>query len=199
MDRDGVPLALLGTAVDEFELDEMTGCEWSAGGRGELPFVASSLTDMAIRGATDAAQASSVGIAHTGRGAGGLHRDAEMLERQIRGAAGRGLNAQWFRREQCGAKGLAHRAPEGLAGWHLPEMAFPSLLIREDWADAREQALVSGQGYDQPCQGRVPASPRQRLMHTAIRATQEIKRIQYLEEVSHKGTKVKKIPMISNH
>ena len=169
LDRNGAPLALLGTAVDESELDEMGASEWSAGGRGEQPFIASSLTDMGIRATlengnkTRPTRALNPGPSPGKRGRSGApkahtfsphmerpkrsadrpQRDAELLEQQVRRAAGRRLNTQWFRRGPDGALGLAHRAAKGLAGRFLPETAFPPLLLREDWSDRREQALVS--------------------------------------------------------
>jgi hypothetical protein len=123
-----LPLALLATALDDAGLDEVDVGEWNAGGRGGRPFSSPTLT--------------SSGLAE--HDASGRHRHAEALERLVRTAAGRRLNRQWFRRgAEGGGEGLAHGAPEGLAGRALPANAFPKLPLRTDWPDEEDGRLVA--------------------------------------------------------
>jgi len=130
LDAQGMPLALIATTPDAPGLDpaglaEAAATDWSAGGRGERPFTAPTLTQP---GATN----------------GHRLEPVEELERLVRNAAGRRRTAQWFRREGDAWIGLDAGAPPGLAGRALPHAAFPPLALRTDWPDRRDAGLVSG-------------------------------------------------------
>lgn len=127
LDQDQAPLALLATALPDSDLASLGSPDWSAGGRGERPFVSKLLSERGI----------------PERDAGGRFHHAEALERQVQGAAGRRSNRQWFRRSADSAEGLAAGASPELAGRHLPATDFPALPLRPDWPRADERRLVA--------------------------------------------------------
>jgi hypothetical protein len=127
LDQDRRPLALLATAIEDTDLERATPSEWSAGGRGDRPFVSPSLT--------------AVGVAADDGSGGRLH--SEALERLIQTTAGRRLNRRWFRRGPGGSgEGLELGAPEGLAGRGVPGDWFPALPVRTDWPRENDRRLV---------------------------------------------------------
>ncbi len=127
LDREQAPLALLANALEGTDLDELGTPAWSAGATPERPFVSRTLQD------TDSAAGDERPP----------QQHAIVLERLVKSTAGRHLNRQWFRREADGSGlGLDHRAPEGLAGRHLPADAFPGLPLRTLWPEDADCALV---------------------------------------------------------
>ncbi len=128
LDSEGGPLALLGTALEEADLEELPGGDWSAGGRAEeRPFVSSTLAEQ--------------GVAE--RDASGRRYHVESVERVIAGAAAPRRQTQWFRIEGNTALGLEHRAPSELAGRRLPLDDLPRLTLRTEWADPSARQLVA--------------------------------------------------------
>jgi len=128
LDREGAPLALLGTALADGDLDEAAGCDWSAGARGEdRPFVSATLA--------------SRGIAE--RDASGRRHHVESVERLIAGAAAPRRQSQWFRTEGDAALGLAHGAPCELEGRRLPLDDLPPLTLRTEWPEESARRLVA--------------------------------------------------------
>jgi hypothetical protein len=96
LDQEGLPLALLATAVGESNLEAIGFPEWNAGGRGERPFRS---PKRARKGLPE-------------RDASGRFHHAETLERQVHARAGQCLNHQWFRRDRDRAgAGLEQGAP----------------------------------------------------------------------------------------
>jgi len=76
----------------------------------------------------------------------GLRRGhAERLARLVEYAARPHPRAQWFERRADGSGVGLHglRVGPGLEGRLLPAAAFPELLVREDWPDEAERALVA--------------------------------------------------------
>ena len=127
LDQDQQPLALLATAMGGAELTRYGADPWSAGGRGERPFVSPTL---ASRGLPESDSA-------------GRFRHAETLEQLVRRTAGRSLNRQSFRRDnEYEALGLTEVSSSGLAGRRLPGDAFPELLLRDHWPAEDDQSLV---------------------------------------------------------
>ena len=143
LDRDDAPLALLATVLDAaaangtandageidlepLGLDEIGWPDWSAGARGERAF----------RSETLAAQ----GLPE--RDGSGLARHAEALEQAVAAAAGSRRQAQWFRRHADGGRGIDFHAPPHLVGRRLPQAAFPTFGLRQEWPDAAIRALV---------------------------------------------------------
>jgi hypothetical protein len=128
LDQEGLPLALLATAIDGSDLTALDASEWSAGGRGERPFISAAL---ARRGLPV-------------RDASGRFHHAEALERQVQAAAGGRLNRKWFRRSPDGTgTELAPGAPEDSAGRSRPSADFPQMPLRTHWADEDAGALVA--------------------------------------------------------
>jgi hypothetical protein len=121
------PLALLASALPHMAPPNTVDTTWRASFSGDDSFVAPSLQ------AATAHPAEHPFIAHR-----------EVLSRCVRTAAGTRPSAQWFLR---GAGGVGHGlngtglAPE-LIGRDLEAREFPALLLRDDWGDAVETALV---------------------------------------------------------
>lgn len=111
------PLALLASAVDERSLPQTpTGTEW-------IPMRPDETSPVPGRD-------------H------GLHPQA--LTALVGRAAGKPASAQWFRRIENGdGVGLTgvHLEPV-LRGRELPRASFPVLLLREDWENPAERALI---------------------------------------------------------
>jgi hypothetical protein len=127
LDTQGRPLALLGTALAETDLDETGGSDWRAGGRGEgRPF----------RSPTLAAE----GVPE--RDGSGRRFHVEAVERLIAQAAGPRRLTQWFRPAGGDAQGLSHRTDPALANRRLPRSAFPALTFRTDWPEEAARRLV---------------------------------------------------------
>lgn len=128
LDRDQRPLALLATAMEGTDISGQETDQWSAGGRGDRPFVSASLSVQGIRSGDP----------------GSPHRHAEILENLIRRTAGRNLNRRWYRLGEAGeGEPVAGSAAQPDAGDRLPAGLFPSLSVRDVWPDGADQALVS--------------------------------------------------------
>jgi len=127
LDRDGLPLALLATAVPGTDLREAAAGEWSAGGRDdERPFMSPTL----------AAQGVPL------RDASGRRPHVEALERVVADAAGPRRRAQWFSSDGDEVVGLEHRADPDLQGRRLARSDLPALSLRAHWAEPDAQPLV---------------------------------------------------------
>ncbi len=127
LDGAGAPLALIGTALTETELDASAGTDWSAGARAaEHPFVSAHLADQGIA-ASDT---------------GGRLPHVETVERLVAGAATSRRQSQWFRIADDKALGLEHRAPPEWVGRSLPLADLPPLTLRTEWPEAAERALI---------------------------------------------------------
>jgi hypothetical protein len=138
--RDGRPLALLATAPDDGSpADDGDPPAWAAGGRGEPVFRSSIL---AAEGVPEPDQ-------------GDPARHARALERAVAGHAGGPGAVLRVRRDAAGERvvtgdpGGAAAAgfgagPGGAAGpsRQPPAAAFPPLMLREDWGDARLDTLA---------------------------------------------------------
>lgn len=113
LDGEGLPLALLGTALPQTDLDEVAAADWSAGGRGgERPFVSPTLVAQGL----------------LERDASGRHYHAEALERLVAQRAGSRRLAQWFWIQGEDALGLDHRADPSLRGRRLARSNLPPCL-----------------------------------------------------------------------
>ena len=129
LDRNKMPLALLATALEGTDLDELGTPTWSAGSTRERPFVSATLRCRAQAASADETPPM---------------QHATALERLVRSAAGRHLNRQWFRRNADGSRlGLGHRSPEGLAGRRLPPKVFGDLPLQTDWQQDRDRRLAA--------------------------------------------------------
>lgn len=127
LDPSGNPLALLATALDTAELDELRRDAWNAGAReDERPFISKSLS------ARDVAE----------RGISGRHVHVEALERLVAEAAAPHQTTRWFRREGAYAVALDQPADAETSSARLPEHALPPLTLRTDWADRDARLLV---------------------------------------------------------
>lgn len=127
LDGEGLPLALLATALPETDLDEAATLAWVAGGRGdERPFLSPTL---AAEGLVE-------------RDASGRRPHAEALERLVVQRAGTRRRAQWFRVQGDEALGLDHRADPPLQGRRLTRADLPPLSLRAEWEDESAQHLV---------------------------------------------------------
>ena len=127
LDGEGLPLALLGTALPQTDLDEVAAADWSAGGRGdERPFVSPTL---AAQGLLE-------------RDASGRRYHAEALERLVAQRAGSRRLAQWFRIHGEEALGLAHRADPSLRGRRLARSDLPPLSLRTHWEEESARGLI---------------------------------------------------------
>jgi hypothetical protein len=127
LDRDGLPLALLATAMPETDRGEAAVGEWSAGGRDdERPFVSPTL----------AAQGVPL------RDASGRWPHVDALESVVVDAAGPRRDAQWFGCDGDEVVGLEHRADPDLQGRRLARSDLPALSLRTHWAEPHVQSLV---------------------------------------------------------
>lgn len=127
LDGDGLPLALLATALPRTDLDAFVVGGWTAGGReDERPFVSPTLT---ARGVPD-------------RDASGGGYHVETLERLVAQRAGPKARTQWFRIEGEEVLGLDHGADPALWGRRLARAHFPTLSLRTQWEGGDTQRLV---------------------------------------------------------
>jgi hypothetical protein len=127
LDGDGIPLALLGTALPQTDLGEVAAVDWTAGGRGdERPFVSPSLASQGL----------------SERDASGRRYHVEALERLVAQRAGSRRLAQWFRIQGEEALGLDHRADPSLRGRRLTRSDLPPLTIRTQWEEGFARGLV---------------------------------------------------------
>jgi hypothetical protein len=127
LDREGHPLALIGTAFSDAALDAAPPGEWNAGRHDEeRPFTSESL--------------SAQGVAH--RDATGRSPHVESIERLIAEAAGPRRQTQWFRLDADGALGLAEGAPPGFEGRRLPLDALPLETLRTEWPREPDSTLA---------------------------------------------------------
>jgi len=127
LDRAHAPLALLATAIEGMDLDELGTPAWSAGATRNRHFVSPTLQ----RGG--ATPPDGVGLQH-----------ATTLERLVRSTAGRHRNRQWFRREADGTGvGLGHGGADGLAGRRLSAACFSELPVRTNWPEDGDTGLVA--------------------------------------------------------
>lgn len=157
LDQDEAPLALLATALEDTDLATLGSPDWTAGGRGERPFVSARLSGQGV----------------PERDGTGRFYHAEAVERLFHATAGRRLNRQWFRRGPDAVEGLSPDVPAALAGRRLPPESFPVLPLRTEWADAGDRALVAEYvDWLAPYLLTLPALPddlRARLEHAALR------------------------------
>lgn len=127
LDTEGLPLALLATALPQTDLGDVEVCEWAAGGRGEeRPFVSRTL---AAQGLAD-------------RDASGRRYHVEALEQLVGRRAGRPRRTQWFRLVGDQAQGLDHGAGPALRGRWLARDSLPPLTLSARWEPEEAQGLV---------------------------------------------------------
>ncbi len=119
LDRDGAPLALLATATGGTDPSTLGVDQWSAGGRGERPFVSATLSAQGIND----------------QDSGGRFQHLEALERLIRRTAGTSRNRRWFRTAEDAAEPAASD-PAAVGGGR------PELLVRDRWPDEVSQGLI---------------------------------------------------------
>jgi len=127
LDGDGLPLALLATALPRSDLDAYAVVDWTAGDRGDgRPFVSPTL---AARGVPD-------------RDASGRSLHLEALECLVAQRAAPGHGTQWFQIEGEEVLGLDHGADPALGGRRLARAQFPALSLRTQWEGGDTQRLV---------------------------------------------------------
>ena len=121
LDAAGDPLALLASAFDTGEPPPAPAPEWRPCRSDDLGFVSPSLL--------------AAGVPADGAGNHRYHRD--HLADRVRKRAGQPPRCAWFRRRpDGGGEPLAGGGPDAGAG------GFPELLLREDWDDPQDHALV---------------------------------------------------------
>jgi len=121
------PLAILASTLDRGSTPRVGDTVWRAALEGDDSFTAPSLSS------SPDGQVPMTPIPHS-----------EVLNRCVQKAAGPLDRAQWFRRESDGSGTGLHGSridPEQI-GRKLDRDAFPELLLREAWEDAREKNLV---------------------------------------------------------
>lgn len=115
LDEAGAPLALLDSACSDDAIEPEMCVNWRSGQRAAVGF--------SCRGET---------------------APAERIATLINSAAGRKPLAQWFWRQGGHGQGIANMGlPSGWGERILPATAFPPLLLRSEWPEAADQALVS--------------------------------------------------------
>lgn len=121
------PLAILASTLDRGSTPRVGDTIWRATLAGDDSFAAPSLSS------STHGQLSMTPIPHS-----------EVLNRCVQKAAGPLDRAQWFRRESDGSGTGLHgcRIDTEQIGRKLDRDAFPELLLREEWDDAREKNLV---------------------------------------------------------
>lgn len=123
LDRQGMPLALLDSAVHGRDPRRDTAPRWHAGYTAEARFTSDAL---------DAPE-----------GTGEAANPAACLTRHINARAGSRPAAQWFRRQPDGS-GVGEEGihlDAGLAGRRLPADRFPVWMLAEPTGDSAEDAL----------------------------------------------------------
>ncbi len=127
--RDGKdqPLALLASSVDERYLGEIKVDRWQA----------SRPVDHNFRSPSLLARGQPAQAPHSPR------RHAELLEKMIHEGAGGGAPRRWYLRSADGG-GRPWEGADPLAGrdGKLRAEAFPALILREDWPEPEQTALV---------------------------------------------------------
>ena len=127
LDGDGLPLALLATALPRGDLDAYAVPDWTAGDRGDgRPFVSPSLA------ARDVPDPDPSGRSH----------HLQALEGLVAQRAAPGRRTQWFRIEGEDALGLDHGADPALWGRRLARAELPTLSVRSQWEGGDAQRLV---------------------------------------------------------
>jgi hypothetical protein len=112
------------------------------------------------------------------------HRD--VLKRCVRKAAGALGQAQWFARRDDGSGAGLHgcRLDDRLLGRELDGVAFPELLVREDWASDREERLVRDyhdwQAPNLLTHDRLTRATRDRLERAACHQATRLYRLRHL-------------------
>lgn len=148
LDRDGAPLALLATTTGGTDPATLGVDQWSAGGRGERPFVSATLSAQGIND----------------QDSSGRFQHLEALERLIRRTAGTSRNRRWFRTAEDTAEPAATDPAAGGGG-------CPELLVRDRWPDEVSQGLIDDYlGWLSPYLLMLPTlsdRTRERLEHEA--------------------------------
>ena len=155
LDGDGLPLALLATALPQTDLDEVAVGEWTAGGQGaERPFVSQTL---AAKGVPEC-------------DASGRDYHLKALERLVAQRAGAHPRVQWFRIEGEAALGLDPHTDPPLRGRRLPRSDLPPLSVSTRWDGEDGRRLVDDYlSWLSPYLLTLPDLP------DAVRATLEVK------------------------
>ena len=125
LDRDGLPLGLLDSAVSEADIDLDRPIDWRAGRECRRHFQTPSLQNLPER--TQAAISA-----------------GEYLTQHINQRAGEPPRVQWFRREPDGSGvGLSGiNLPAELEGRRLPRSVFPVYFLREDGDSEMHRQLI---------------------------------------------------------
>ena len=120
LDEAGQPLALLGSAVEERDIDLEAPIDWRAGYAARDRFASEALPGLGML-------------------------PSDYLTGLVNARAGAQPAAQWIRREEDGSgvglQGIA--CAEDMVGRRLPAAAFPLLLLATDWMDAEHRCLAA--------------------------------------------------------
>ena len=120
LDEAGQPLALLGSVVEERDIDLDAAIDWQAGYVARDRFSSEALPGLGLP-------------------------PSDYLSGHINARAGVRPAAQWIRRKSDGSgvglQGIA--CAEALEGRRLPAAAFPPLLLATDWMDAGHRRLAA--------------------------------------------------------
>lgn len=158
LDRDGLPMALLASSIDAYNLSNIDVKRWRAVSDRSRPFQPQRAT---------------------------LGGDALlMLERLISDHATAPIRSQWFLRDTAG-DGISVSDDDSQSAPHRVDAdLFPELLIRERWPDAQQQLLA--EDYHHWLAPRllllqnIPDTVRDRLEHAAQHHALEANRFYHL-------------------